>query len=266
MGRSVVRIVRHWVANRGWLGLFAEVFRQLKKKVRSLAGRRKGLPAPSAVKRLEVHPFDTRYGVDTGGLIWGPSLGSGTKGEYWATGYYGISPSFFQQALDRLGLDWPKYTFVDVGCGKGRALLLATRYPFRRIVGVELSPGLAQVANSNLERFQAEWRKDVPAAAFAGDATHFDLPDGPLLVYLYHPFAAPIMREFLKNLHASVQRSPREVYLMYINPELDKLLGKTPFLEKLSRECLPMAEEDIAADRFGSKEEYVSVYRYRSPG
>ena len=87
--------------------------------------------------------------------------------------------------------------------------------------------------------------------------------EGPLLVYMYHPFAAPVMKAFLKNFHASARREPREMYVVYVNPELDKLLGKTPFLEKLSRECMPMAEEDIAADRFGSKEEYVSVYRYR---
>lgn len=261
VGLPMVRSVRHWVANRGWLGMLAEVFRQMKLRWSSRGKDPSGRAGAS--RGLEVHPFDSRYGVDTGGLIWGQELRSGEKGEYWATGYYGISPSFFEQALDRLGLEWPKYTFLDVGCGKGRALMLALRYPFRRIVGVELSPELVRVANNNLGCFQAEWRKDVSATAFAGDATRFDLPGGPLLVYLYHPFAAPVMREFLKHLETSLGREPRAVYVMYVNPELDRLLERTPFLEKMTRDCLPMTEEDIAADRFGSREEHMSVYRAR---
>lgn len=256
MRGSLVRRVRHWVANRGWRGLLAEVLRRLGLAVRGRAG-----PVGSGHAESKVHPFDLRYGVDTGGLIWGERLGSGESGEYWATGYYGISPSVFWQAMDRLELRWAEYTFVDVGCGKGRALMLALRYPFERVLGVELSPELAGVANENLDRLAAEWKLDVPAEAVAGDARHFELPSGPLVLYLYHPFAAPVMREFLAHLGACLDREPREVYLIYTNPELDGLLRKTPFLRRVWEECFPMDEEDVSGDRFGSRTERVVAYR-----
>lgn len=211
----------------------------------------------------EAHPFDLRHGVDTSGLIWGERLRSGQRGEYWATGYYGISPSIFWQAINRLRLDWPKYTFVDIGCGKGRALMLALRYPFRRALGVELSPDLAEVANRNLKSFSAEWRLDIPAEAVAGDATVFDLPPGDLVLYLYHPFAAPVMRNFLAHLQASLKGEPREVYLLYMNPELDQLLQQSSCLTKLWDESFAMEPEDAVADRFGSHGERGIAYRFR---
>lgn len=258
MRGSLIRRVRHWVANRGWRAFFAEVLRQVRS---ALLWR--GITGVSDRAEDRAHPFDLRYGVDTSGLIWGERLRSGQQAEYWATGYYGISPSVFWQAIDRLALDWPRYTFVDVGCGKGRALMLALRYPFRRVVGVELSPGLANVANGNLQRFRAEWRLDIPAQATAGDATLFDLPTGGLVLYLYHPFAAPVMRQFLTHLRRSIEAEPREVYLLYMNPEMDELLRESSFLTKLWDESFSMLEEDAVADRFGSHDERGAAYRAR---
>ncbi len=259
-----MRRLRHWIANRGWKGTFLEAWRLLKVKLRR---KRSGAEpaaetAVAAAPPPEVHPFDQRYGVESGGLIWGERLRSEEKGGYWATGYYGISPSVLWQAFDRLALDWPSFTFIDIGCGKGRALMLALKYPFRRVLGVELSAELANLARENLERFRADWRQEVPAEAIAGDATNVELPAGPLLLYLYHPFAAPVMIPFLKHVHEAMARKPREIYLVYINPELDTLLGRSAFLEKLWKECFPLLGEDAGADRFGSRQEYVSVYRF----
>lgn len=254
---SLVRRARHWVENRGWLGFFAEVLRQFRSALllRAIAG-------VSDRAEGEAHPFDLRHGVDTSGLIWGERLRSGQPREYWATGYYGISPSIFWQAIDRLRLPWPKYTFVDIGCGKGRALMLALRYPFRRALGVELSPELARVANRNLQCFSAEWRLDIPAEAISGDAAIFDLPPGDLVLYLYHPFAAPVMRKFLAHLRASLEGEPREVYLLYMNPELDQLLQQSSCLTKLWDESFAMEQEDAVADRFGSHGERGVAYRF----
>ena len=265
MGRgSLVRRARHWIANRGWRGFAAEVLRRGRIAVRE--GRHALMDTMEAPG---VHPFDARHGVETSGLIWGERLGgAGDRGEdrasrFWATGYYGISPSVFGQAMERLGLEWGRYTFVDVGCGKGRALLLATRYGFRAIVGVELAAELAAVARRNLEGFRAEWRAAAPVEVVTGDATSFPLPGGPLVVYLYHPFAAPVMRRFLEHLEAAVAQERREVWLLYVNPELDGLLRGWRGLERMWEECFAMGEEDMVADRFGSRWERMVAYRVR---
>jgi len=133
----------------------------------------------------------------------------------------------------------------------------------RRVLGVELSAELASVARENLGRFKAKWKRDVPAVAMEGDATSFELPGGPMVLYLYHPFAAPVMRRFLAHLEASLRREPREVYLLYTNPEVDELLRGAPFLERMWDECFGLDEEDAGADCFGSRYERMVAYRSR---
>ncbi len=259
---SWVRRARHWVANRGWGGFLREVVR----RGRLRAGGRQATVEESGEKADEVHPFDREYGVETGGLIWGEQLAEGAGEEdaaFWATGYYGVSPSVFRQAMDRLELEWEQYTFVDVGCGKGRALMLALGYPFRQAVGVELSAELAAVARRNLGRFRPAWRQPAPVEVVTADVTAWRLPAGPLVVYLYHPFAAPVMRRFLEQMRASLEAEPREMVLLYTNPELDGLLRETAWLGRMWDECFGMTEEDIAADRFGSRWERMVAYQAR---
>ncbi len=111
-----------------------------------------------------VHPFDERFGVDTSGLVY--ELPSGHQHDPYNNGYFAVAPSVFHsvmQALrDRLGLDYRRFSFVDVGSGKGRALLLALDYPFREIIGVELSPELDRVARANIARYTgARYRAPV---------------------------------------------------------------------------------------------------------
>src|SRR6202035_689809 len=100
----------------------------------------------------------------------------GRRNDLWNTAYYGISPSGFNQMMEALDLDWPRFTFVDLGSGKGRALLLASRFLFRRIVGVEIAPELSEVAAANIQRFVAPWQMCREIEAHTGDAAEFIYP------------------------------------------------------------------------------------------
>lgn len=260
--QAYVRRARHWIANRGWRGLAEELWYRGKLLLQGkpVPGRENGNTAP--------HPFDVAYGVDTSGLVWGESLERPRSEEaaYWATGYYGISPSAFTAALGRLRLDWSRFSFVDVGCGKGRALLLALRFPFRRALGIELSPALAGVAQGNLQRFAADWRQaNVPVEAVEADATAYPVLDGPVVFFLYHPFAAPVMKRFLAHVVEAARAQPREVYLLYANPELGAMVAETPGLEWLWKETFSLTSEEGAADRFGSYGEIFSAFRVFDP-
>ena len=259
--RSHLRRARHWIANRGWSGFLQEIFwrTRLFLKGEAIPGR----PGPDQ----GPHPFDTAYNVDTTGLVWGESLdGVEASGSalYWATGYYGVSPSAFDDALRAMSLSWHEFTFIDIGCGKGRALLLALRYGWHAVLGIELSPELAEIARRNLRSFSAPWRhRDIDARVATGDATVVDLPPGPLVLYLYHPFAAPVMTRFLEHVRRALAAGRRPIYLLYTNPELGSMLDQTPWLEKLWDRHFAMSNEDVAADRFGSHYERIVVYKAR---
>ena len=257
--RAHLRRLRHWIANRGLRGVVREF-------VYRLQLRFQGEPQPGSTEADRgPHPFDTAYNVDTTGLVWGEDLGDAQNSQdsrYWTTGYYGIAPSAFTSALETLSVHWPRFTFIDIGCGKGRAMLLARRFPFRTLLGIELSPELVGVAQQNLLTFSAPWQhSETPGQAVIADATTFPVPSGPLVFFLYHPFAAPVMKRFLAHVQAALQLEKREVFLLYANPELDPLLMTCPGICRLWKEPFALSEEDAQADRFGSHAEYFAAYQ-----
>lgn len=133
--------------------------------------------------------------------------------------------------LLELGLDFPRYTFVDLGSGKGRVLCLAAHFPFKEVLGVELSPELHQIAVTNLAALPASWRRAKKARSVVGDASTFELPAGPLVLYLFNPFAAPILGRVLANLERALHADPRPVHLLYYMPVHADVLARSPILE-----------------------------------
>jgi SAM-dependent methyltransferase len=121
-------------------------------------------------------------------------------------------------------LDFAEFTFVDLGSGKGRALLMASDYPFQRILGVELLPSLNEIAQQNLAQYHAESQKCLTMESICADATTFDLPMTPLVIYLFNPFPEAGLRRALMKLNDSVQINPRPIYVLYHNPLLEPVL------------------------------------------
>ena len=212
-----------------------------------------------------VHPFDERFGVDTSGLIY--QLPSGHQHDVYNNGYFAVAPSVFHAAMhaleERLQLDYQRFTFADVGSGKGRALLLASDYPFREIIGIELSPELDRIARANIARYRGA-RHHPSVISIQGDASEFPWPPGPLVVYMWNAFTGPVMERVFQNLEASLAQQPRELYLVYMHPELESVLAGLPWLIRLWQDELAMSEEDYAAWAFPNRAEVCAVYAGRT--
>ena len=101
-----------------------------------------------------------------------------------------------------------------MGCGMGRPLVVAARYPFRRVIGVELSPQLAATAKRNLGRLG--WRS-CPADVFQADACTFEIPDDVSVMFFYNPFRGEPLRTVLRNIARSLLRKPRVIRIVYYN-------------------------------------------------
>jgi SAM-dependent methyltransferase len=213
-----------------------------------------------------VHPFDLQFGVDTSGLLY--DLRSGHPNDPYNNGYFAVAPSVFHGVLramaDRLAVDFKQFTFIDLGSGKGRALMLASDYPFREVVGVELSPALDHVARANLARYSAA-TGSRPATSLQGDASEFQWPAGPLLIYLWNAFTRPVMEQVFQNLETSLTKDRRQVYLIYMHPELESSLMDFPWLLRLWREEFPMNDEDFDAWAFPTRAELCALYEAK-PG
>ena len=245
----------------GW----AKTLRSLWKRV--IQGRRHAHPMPPRDLR---HPFDLDHGVETSGLIDGTELSQGHEHDRYNLAYYGVQPSVFRAACRRWALTLPAiaakmedFTFIDVGAGKGRAVLLASELPFEEVLGVELSEPLVSVASRNIGIWRQSGRGHQPMRVICQDATEVSWPPTPLLIYLFNPFGWRVLKELIERLEASFRATPRPIDLLYINPEFHSVLDNHPAIEKLWSERIEITAVEQAADWFGSTGELCAAYRFR---
>lgn len=240
-----------------------------------------------------IHPFDQAHGVDTSGLVPARHLATGHASDEHVTAYYGVAPSILRALVALWRESVPphplsSYTFLDIGCGKGRALLVASELPFRRVVGIELNPKLAEVARTNFDVWTRSHASDPTAPLLAPidmleqDALELALPAGPTLIFLFHPFEAPLLRKLLRRIESQLAEHTRAtgansaqdqpaLDILYVNAECASVLDRHPAFQRLYAGHVPMSPEDHAADldaiaqqkEYGSTgDEECAIYRY----
>ena len=138
--------------------------------------------------------------------------------------YQPIESSLFQEMLNAVAIDYGHFTFIDIGSGKGRPLLMASEYPFRRIIGVEFLPELNAIAEDNIRKFPDARKRCKQIEARLADATAFEFPSEPLVVFMFHPLPESGFRKVIANLVASMRRNPRPVWLIYANPLFEDIV------------------------------------------
>jgi SAM-dependent methyltransferase len=178
------------------------------------------------------YDWDYRVNTTSGAVGWRDRLLGMFHSEYQPT-----EPVAFHEMIDALrqtGLELRDFTFIDLGSGKGRTLLMASDYPFRRIAGVELLPSLHEIAKENLGKYKSETQKCFALEAVCGDATEFPFPDEPLVIFLFNPFGESGMRRVVATLEQSLRAHPRPVYLLYHNPLLEHTLHESGVLRKIA--------------------------------
>ena len=189
-----------------------------------VAAHHVGLQAEADVARI----FDVEHQTDTWGEVplWRLKISSanGRHGSKYSTTH----PSVFFKALSMVPADLDEFTFVDLGCGKGRALILAAPRNFTKIVGVEFSAELAAIARRNLTGLR------IHADIIEMDVSEFRFPDGNLLVYMYNPFDKTVMHSVITNLAEWRARNSGNAFLIYINPVCDQEIEAAGGLERVA--------------------------------
>jgi SAM-dependent methyltransferase len=175
--------------------------------------------APWMLKKLEVdRRFDARFAVETGGVTHLSALHITGNNRRLGVDHIASDPDELEHALDSLPSDLSGLTFVDLGSGKGRAVLVASQRPFRRIVGVEFAPKLHQAARANVARFPRSAQRCERIELVCADAVNYELPDEDLVIFMYNPFGLEVMRTIAAGARASLRARPRRMYVLYTNP------------------------------------------------
>jgi SAM-dependent methyltransferase len=191
--------------------------------------RRRLVRALALSGRRPGQRFDAEFGVTTEALIFLGQLDPEALGpsREFATHYEATPVSEAQQLLDALPLAPERTTFVDIGAGMGRVVLLAAMRPYRQIIGVEFSPALHQIARDNRARFPAERLRCKDVRLVRADALNFAFPRGDLAVYLYNPFGADVVRPVVERLAAHASGT---VTIAYHTPVERTILDEHPAL------------------------------------
>lgn len=165
--------------------------------------------------------FDLRHGVDTAGHVprWRLLLSSINARH--GTRYQPIGETELSTALDFIGEDLRAFSFVDLGCGKGRALVIAEQYGFQHVIGVEYNKSLAEIAKRNAGR----------STVIHGDAADFILPKGKVALFLYNPFSSKIMTRVVERI--TVHCGP--LYVLYNKPACAGLFDGSDALVSLGQ-------------------------------
>ncbi|MGA2371224.1 MAG: class I SAM-dependent methyltransferase [Candidatus Korobacteraceae bacterium] len=223
---SALTWVRDSLRHRGIAGSLGYYSRELVDLLRDLTpARRKS--------RYGDIDFDFEHSVDT---TWA-TVSLRTRLREWLSGgqYQPSEPALFREMLDSLSVALDGFTFIDLGSGKGRTLLMASDYPFRRIVGVELLAELNAIALQNIARYRSDSQQCFAIESQDADASRFAFPADPSVLYLFNPFPRHVWREVLANLYRSLLAAPRPVYLIYHNPVHQDIVAAEGWLQELAR-------------------------------
>ncbi len=211
--------------NRGLLGGLRSYATGAVELLRDLTARRKS--------RYGDIDYDFDHGVDT---TWANVSLPTRFRELLSGGQYQPSePALFHEVLDSMPVTVDGLTFIDLGSGKGRTLLMSSDYPFRRIIGVEILAELNEVARQNIARYRSQQQNCFHIESHAGDARFFEFPREPFVLYLFNPFPEYVLREVMANLHRSFAADPREVYVIYHNLVHEDVLVEQEWLQPVSR-------------------------------
>lgn len=162
--------------------------------------------------------FDWKYGTDTMRWVEQPVISTPSERKNHVGRYQATKERPLLQLLDRLQL--PKETtFVDIGSGKGRVLLIASQYGFRRVRGIEFSGALCQLARANAAIFSDRTRQQGVIEVIESDATQYRFRPEECVFFMYNPFDARTLTTVLESLRKSLELDPRKVWLIYNIPD-----------------------------------------------
>jgi SAM-dependent methyltransferase len=176
--------------------------------------------------------FDKKHGVSTSGNLTLDELGIDDP---YSVLYVPTHERVMNHVLKNLDINYQDYTFVDLGCGKGRAVLMAMKFPFKEVIGVELSAQSSTIAKANTEIFNTKGLQQCKNVEIrCENALDFQIPQVNVIFYLYRPFIGPVLEQVLDNISEAGSKSLNRFFIAYssVSPDVRRLIeSKASFVK-----------------------------------
>jgi 16S rRNA G966 N2-methylase RsmD len=160
--------------------------------------------------------FDIKYGVNTCGHKSLLDIDGNHFSKSFSIGYEPTPVQVIEKIFGMLPVNYPEFTFIDFGSGKGRVLLCASEYDFAKIIGIEIDRALHHIAVKNLQNWKSRSRKCFNIEPKNLNAIEFELPLEPLVIFFYTPFLGAFFERIVKKIEVYLKRTTSQIYIIYI--------------------------------------------------
>jgi SAM-dependent methyltransferase len=186
-----------------------------------------------------THPIDRMYGIQTSGAVSPEDIHADPRVHSLISGYAGSQPSIVRRALSLLG-DVSDCSFVDLGCGKGRVTAVASEFPFRAVIGVELSGALAAIARTNAAIIASRFPDRPKVTIVEANVVHFELPAGKAVFFNYHAFGAELVAQIKARFEEALSSGAlQHMFFVYYNPVHAEAFDASPAFARFYVEQVP---------------------------
>lgn len=209
--------VKNYVARYGFASFVGLIFKNLRFYFRTWLDTR----------------FDKRFGVDTVGKVDLSNLTINSLNKSDGIYYEPTPERVFHSIMSGLAIDYENYHFIDYGSGKGRVILMASRYPFKEIVGVEFGRELVKIAENNIISYKDPRQRCKQIKSYCMDAVDFEIPSSNVVLYFFNPFTSDVMSKIVDNIISSYNKLPRDIVVVYYHPQSSRLFDKLEFMAKV---------------------------------
>ena len=193
---------------------------------------------------VRTHPYDLAHGVDTSGSVSTAEYAPDAAMAAQIIHYAGSQPSIVRRCLASLP-DCERYVLVDLGCGKGRPLLVASEFPFRRLIGIEISQPLAEVARHNARAIADKYPRRTPIEIQVGDASAVAAPAERVVIFMYHPFGRDLVSTLITSLEQQLAHGLQHAFLVYYNPVHGDAIDRSAHFVRWRAATIPYADDEL---------------------
>ena len=194
-----------------------------------------------AFENRRNHAYDARHRVETAREEPLGTAGVNANAVKRGNAIYRVTWSWLiEKALARLDIDPRHYSFIDYGSGKGKAMLMASDYPFQSIIGLEYASRLHEIAAENCRTYVSPRQKCRNLQPILADVLDYAPPPGPIVCFMCNPFDAATLRAVFQGWRMRHERGERDIRILYLNmrnvAEQARVLDEQTWLKPVARD------------------------------
>lgn len=159
---------------------------------------------------------ERKYGINTTGADELDSLEDKGIDTRHSTIYMPVSYDVIEDVFERYKPSGFKH-FIDIGCGKGRAMCVAAQMGAQKITGIDFSKEFCDQSKLNLLKTQQKFPQ-LQFSVLNNDAFYYEIPADADCIFMFNPFDEVIMSGVIENIEMSLEEHPRPVTVIYANP------------------------------------------------